>query len=288
MAARNHRIALIADTTCDVPADLIEHYGIYLLSQYIIWGTEELADGVDITPSAFIERLVRDPVAPKTAQPTASDFVRVIEKAKQAGAEEAVLILISSQMSGTINSAISAQGMVDIPLHIVDSKSISMGIGWQVLAAARAREAGGDAQAMVAAAEKARSTMTVMFVVETLEYLHRGGRIGGASKLVGTALQIKPQLYVDHTTGLIMPGERARTMTKAVERMYQSFIEKMDTSKPMHIAVQHVGARASAEAFADRLRREFPSAEILVGDASPVIGTHCGPGTFGPCGYYEA
>ncbi|HEC24211.1 MAG TPA: DegV family protein [Chloroflexi bacterium] len=287
MGEQKHRIALLTDSTCDIPPDYVKQYDIFVVSQYVIWGTEELRDMIDIDPRSFYERLVKEPVSPKTSQPVVSDFVRTLERARDEGAEEAVIIVISNQLSGTILSARQAKEMVDIPVHVVDSLSTSMGLGWQVLAAARAREAGGDAQAMIAAADKTRQTMQVIFSVDTLEYLHRGGRIGGAAKLVGTALQLKPQLYVDHATGRVEPGERTRTRKKALKRVYEVFFENMDTSKPMHIAVLHSAAEEEATGIYERIREEYEPVELLMGNVTPVIGTHTGPGAIGIVGYYE-
>ncbi len=287
MSDPNYPVALITDSAGDIPAELREQYHIIMVPMHIIWGTQDLLDQVDIDSDTFYHRLPKDPTHPKTAQPTAQEFLDVINQAKSAGAKEAVVVTISNQMSGTIESVKQAQAQSDIPIHIVDSLSASMGQGWQVLAAARAREAGGDAQAMVAAADKVRQTLQVIFAVETLEFLHRGGRIGGAVKLVGTALQLKPQLYVDHKTGRVEAGERTRTYKKAVERMYEVFFEKMDTSKPMHIAVLHAAAHEQAEAILARIQNEYKPVELFAFQASPVIGTHAGPGTVGLCGYYE-
>ncbi len=288
MSEPKHPIALITDSTCNIPAGLVEQYDLIVQPQYVIWGTEELLDQVEIDTQTFYERLTTDPVHPKSSQPTAQDFVRTIEELKQAGAEEAVIICLSNQLSGTLDSAYKAQEMVDIPVHVYDSLSAGMGLGWQVIAAARARKAGGDAGAMLAAAEKARATMAVTLAVDSLEFLHKGGRIGGAVKLLGTALNLKPQLYVDHTTGRIEPGEKTRTRKKALEYVYQTFFEQMDTTKPLHIAVMHIQAEADAEHIATRIQEEYNPAELLTVEIWPVIGVHVGPGTVGITGYYDA
>ncbi len=287
MTQHGHRIALITDSLCDLHPHLIEQYHIYVVSQYVIWGTELLRDLIDIDAATFYERLMKDPVHPKTSQPTPQDFVTMIEKARQDGAEEAVIITLSNQLSGTHDSAIQARTMVDIPVHVHDTLSASMGIGWQVLAAARARQAGGDAQAMIAAAKEVLKRLVVVFTVDTLEYLHKGGRIGGAAKLVGTALNLKPQLYVDHATGRVEAGERIRTRRKALERIYEVFIEQVDASKPLHVAVQHGNAEDDARAIVERIQREHPPVELYMGSLTPVLGVHTGPGTIGLAGYSE-
>ena len=280
-----HKIALITDSTCDIPNNFIQQYGIYVTPLYVIWGHDQLRDHVDISPAEFYARLPRDPLHPTTSQPTPQDFVAILEKAQQDGAQEAVIIVLSDRLSGTLDSAKQACQMVDLPVHTYDSRSISMGLGWQVLAAARAREAGGDAQAMIAAADKTRQAISVIFTVDTLEYLHKGGRIGAAAKLLGTALQLKPQLMVNAETGIVEPGARVRTRQKAIESVYNAFFEPRSGCTPLHVTVMHVAATEEAEAIAERIRQEHNPAELFITDTSPVIGVHGGPGTVGIVGY---
>lgn len=162
-----------------------------------------------------------------------------------------------------------------------------MGLGWQVLAAARAREAGGDVPAMVEAADKARESMVLLVCLDTLEYLHRGGRIGGAAKFVGTMLKLKPLILVNHTTGLIEAGKRIRTRKKALQALVEEFSDSLDISKRTRIAVLHGDARGDADKLAERVRREFSPAEIVLNTTGPVIGIHTGPGAIALCGYAE-
>lgn len=280
-----NKIALITDSTCDIPPDLRQRHNIYVAPLYVLWGTEQFRDGVDITPEQFYARLARDPVHPATSQPTPQDFAALVQQAQAQGAEEAVIITISDRLSGTLDSARQAQGLVDIPLHTYDSRSTSMGLGWQVLAAARARDAGADAAGMIEAADRVRRKVAVIFTVDTLEYLHRGGRIGAAAKLLGTALQLKPQLILDAESGIVEPGARVRTRKKALESVYEAFFERVDASQPLHVTVLHIAARQEAEEIAERIQREHTVAEITLGDTSPVLGTHAGPGTVGIAGY---
>ena len=234
-----HKIALITDSTCDLPEHMLREYDIGMVPLMVIWGTEELRDQIDIKPSEFYERLVLDPVHPTTSQPPPAAFVQAVHQAKENGAQEAVIFTISSGMSSTYQSARQIETQVDIPVHIVDSKANSMSLGWQVLAAARAREDGGDAAAMITAADRVRENLVTLLYVDTLEYLHRGGRISGAARWAGTALQLKPQLYVDHHTGEIKAAARTRTRSKAIEALYQNFFQQVDVSKPLHVAVMH-------------------------------------------------
>lgn len=257
----SHRVALVTDSTCDIPADLLEQYEITFASQYLIWGEEEYRDRIDIFPEEFYARLKTDPNLPSSSQPTASDFLELIGRAKECGAEEIVIITINNQLSGTVESARQVAEKSDIPVHVVDSLSGGTGLGLQVLAAARVREAGGDAQAMIAAADRARQTMQFIFFVDTLDNLYRGGRIGGTARLIGSALNLKPVLYVDHRVGRVESGERTRTRTKALERIYQLFFEKIDITKLLHIAVVHSGVPELAYNLADRIQEAYQPVE---------------------------
>ena len=282
-----YRTALITDSTCDVPDDLIEKYEITVVPSLVVWGNEVLRDRVDIQPEEFYRRLETDLLFPTTSHPTPQDFSSVYANATQRGAEEIVVITVSSAMSGTIEAARQAMETTDAPVHIVDSKGPTMTVGWQVLAAARAREAGGDAQAMIAAADRARETMVQFVCLDTLEYLHKGGRIGSATKFIGTMLRIKPLVYINHQTGLVEPGKRIRTRTRSLEALYEEFFNDLDTHKTMRVAVLHGGALKDAEAIADRIRREFAPAELLINVTGPVLGVHTGPRAVALVGYTE-
>jgi DegV family protein with EDD domain len=287
MSSQNRRIALITDSTSDLPDELREQYDIRMVPLYVIWGDQHLRDTVDITADEFYARLTVDPIHPTTSQPTPRDFVEVIKQAQEDGAEEIVAVVIGDGLSGTLDSIHQAQQMVDIPVHAFDSRSVSMGLGWQVLAAARAREAGGDAAAMLAAAKEVRDHLAVVFTVDTLEYLHRGGRIGAAAKLLGTALQLKPQLIISTESGIVEPGERVRTRSKAVESVYQTFFRQMTASGALRATVLHVAASDEAEKMAERIQREHNPVELTIAKTSPVVGVHGGPGTLGIAGYIQ-
>ncbi len=282
-----HRTALITDSTSDLPLELVKRYGIIVVPQVLIWGTEELRDNVNITPQEFYSRLATDPAHPTTSQPVAADFVSVLEQAKASGAQEALAICLSDQLSGTLDSAHQAAEMVDMPFQVVNSYSVSMGLGFQVLAAARVREAGGDLSAMMLAASLVRQTASIYFSLNTLEFLHRGGRIGGAAMLVGTALQLKPMLVIDHQTGRVEPGERTRTRKKALQRVYEVFFEHMKANESVHVTVLHGAAPEEAAEMEQRIRAEQNVSELIITTVSPVIGVHTGPGAIGLAGYYE-
>jgi DegV family protein with EDD domain len=280
------RIALITDSTSDM-RDVAAAHHIYVVPQIIIWGTEELKDGVDIQPEGFYRRLESDDRHPTTSQPSATHFVEMLEQAQTDGAEEALIITLSKDLSGTYDSAVQAADQVDMPVTVVDSRSVTWGCGFQVMAAHRARQAGGDVAAMLAAAEHVRQTAVIYLSLDTLDYLHKGGRIGGAARLVGTALQLKPMLKVDTAEGRVEPVEKTRTRRKALQRLYDVFTETMDLDRPLHIAVLHGAAPDLAEEYAQRVQSELNPVEMHITQVAPVIGVHTGPGAVALCGYNE-
>jgi DegV family protein with EDD domain len=280
-----HRTALITDSTCDLPETFLQQFDIKVVPLTIIWGEEPLLDGVDIKAEEFYQRLEREPILPTTSQPTPQQILQAFDQARNAGAEEIMIITISSAMSGTYTSALQAADLIDIPVQVVDSKANSMSLGWQVLAAARAREGGGDMNAMIRAAELARKSMVYIVSLDTLDYLHKGGRIGGASHFIGNLLNLKPQISVDHQTGEVAGGRRSRTRKKALTDLYQDFFSQIDRSKTLRIAVLHNAALEEAQDLMGRIEEEFQPTELILSIVSPVLGVHTGPRAIAICGY---
>lgn len=282
-----HNIALLTDSTCDLPDDLLARYDISMVPASVIWGDEILRDRVDISAAAFYRRLETDPVFPKTAHATPEEFRLAYEAAHARGADEIVIITVSSAMSGTYNAALLGAGQVSFPVTVVDAKGPTMTIGWQVLAAARARETGADAAGMVRAADRARQSMAQWVSLDTLDYLHKGGRIGNATRLIGTLLSIKPLVYIDHTAGLVESGPLVRTRRKSLEMLYQSFFAQLSGRRPLRVAVLHGGAAEEAAALAERVRQEYAPIELIVTTTTPVLGVHTGPRAVALCGYAD-
>lgn len=281
------QIALITDSTNDLPADLREKYHISVVPLTIVWGEDQFLDGIEITPEEFYERLGKTPHHPTTSQPTPQDFTRAFEAALTAGADQILAVIISGAMSGTIDSARAAAETFRAPVRVLDSRSNSMSIGWQLLAAARAREAGGSLDEMVLAAEEVRERLHYHIVLDTLEYLVKGGRIAGAAKFIGNVINIKPQIRVNHQSGKVEAGDVSRTRARALETLYTSFFKKVDGTKPLHIAVLHNAAYKEARDLADRIVAEYEPKELIIGIVSPVLGAHTGPRAVALCGYHE-
>lgn len=284
-----HNIALITDSTCDLPDEMLARYDIDVVPLMVLWGTEQLRDRVDISPEDFYRRLDTDTTLPTTAQPTPGAFREAYERARADGAEAIVVITISSQMSGTYEAARLAAQDFSPPVYVVDARGPTMTLGWQVVAAARARETGGGVTAMIAAADQARDKMVQFVCPSTLDFLHRGGRIGGAAHLFGSVLNILPLIYIDHEMGFVQPGRLVRTLKRAQRALYDDFFAALDTSpgRKLHIAVMHSGPAEAHAALVQRIRDEYPDAEVLENITGPVLGLHTGPGALALAGYSE-
>lgn len=283
----NHEIELITDSTCDIPQEMIDQYQIKILSHFVIWGDEQYRDRVTITPQEFYERLKTDPRWPTTAAISTPDFVKAFLEAKARGAKQVLAILISSAMSRAFEAAQQAMKEVDIPVHLIDAKGPTMSVGWQVLAAARVREAGGKLAEMIAAADEVRKRLVQFVLMDSLEYLARGGRIGNAKRWIGTLLQVKPLVFINHESGLVEPAATPRTRQRAIETLYQMFFERLDVTRPLHIAVLHGNALEAAQQLAERIQNEFHPLELLLNITGPVLGINTGPGALALCGYHE-
>jgi len=281
------KIALITDSTNDLPQSMREQYGIIVVPMTVVWGDKQYLDGKELTAEEFYKELKINPIHPTTSQPTPGDFLAAYDQAKKSGASQIMVCVISSAMSGTIESARLAAQNYPLPVSLYDSKSNSMSLGWQLLAMARTRENGGGIDEMRNSADQVRNNLHYHIVLDTLDYLIRGGRIGSAARLIGNMLKIKPQVRVNHQTGTVEAGDISTTRKKAIETLYTSFFKKLDTSKPMHIAILHNGVEEDARALADRVKSEFTPVELIIGIVSPILGAHTGPRAIALCGYSE-
>ncbi len=280
-----NKVALITDSTCDIPLEWREKYDIAVVPLNIIFGEQQYKDGLELTPDQFYAMLPVSKCFPSTSQPSPNDFLMVYQTAAQKGYEEALVITISSAMSGTINAAREAAAVSPIPVRLMDGKNNSMGLGWQVVAAARVREAGGDADAMLKAAEQVRDNMVYFITLDTLEFIAKGGRIGSATRFLESIVKIKPLISVNPKTGSVIPSLPARSRHNAIEGLYKEFFNHIDTRLPMHITVLHNAALDEAQALAERVQAEYSPAEIFISTTSPILGTHTGPRALALCGY---
>ena len=272
-------IALITDSTCDIPTPLLERYCIRFIPLVLIWGGEPYRDRVDIQPDEFYRRLAAGGPLPTSSQPRAEDFVHLLEQVIDEGAQEAIILPLSSQPQRTIISARQAAEMVD-PVHVVDFRTGGMALGgsfWP-LRGARGGRVPKCCRPSSRSARPSRSSSTW-----TAWSTCTGAGASAGARLIGTALNLKPVLYVDHDIGRI-EARRAHAR-RALE--HELFFERMDLSRPVHVAVIHSNVEELAQTVAERIRAEYNPAELLVTPISPVMGTHIGPGALGITGYYE-
>ncbi len=283
MSRDGHRIAIVTDSTCDLPQDVREKHSIHMIPLHIHWGDEIFQAGIDIDADTFYKRLIVDPVHPTTSQPSVGEFLQLVERLRGEGAEEIVGVFLSRLLSGTISSAEAALTMTEVPLHIVDTKSISLGVGAAVMAAVQARDAGGSAADIAAAAERRAARTNAVITVDTLEYLHRGGRIGGAIKLVGHALSLKPVMHL--VDGKLEPVSATRTRSKAITRMVEAASAGLDMAAPIGAGILHVAAPKDAEIVAGLFREMYAPQEMMTVEVTPIIGVHVGPNALGVIAY---
>jgi len=273
------KVAIVTDSTAYIPPDLIEQYHISVAPLVLIWGDETYEDGVDIQPDEFYTRLEKAKVMPSTSQATPRTFHKIYTDLLEQD-YEILAILISSPLSGTVASAVQVQAeMPKAPIEIVDSYNTAMAMGFQVLLAARAAEEGASLAECREVAERACGHTGVIFAVDTLEFLHRGGRIGGASRYLGTALNIKPILEV--RDGRIEALEKVRTRKKSFVRLVELVGERIDGREPVRLATLHANSPQDAQELLALAEDMFNPVETVFSEVSPVIGTHVGPGTVG-------
>lgn len=280
------KVAVVVDSTAFIPPELVTQYDIHVIPQILNWEGKSYRDNVDITPEEFYTRLKTAKEMPTTSQPSAGEFYELFsDLAKKAGS--ILAILISEPLSGTQASARAARDMMpDFPIEIVDSRSTVMGLGFMVLAAARAVQNGADYKEAAEVARALKEKMRIIFVVDTLEFLHRGGRIGGAKRFVGSMLSIKPLLHIDN--GKVEPLASVRTKRKAIKHMLDLVEEEMKGKSDVHVAIMNAVALEEASAIAEEVKRRVNPVELLITELSPVIGTHAGPGTVGVIYYAES
>lgn len=280
------RVAIVTDSTCDLPGELVEQYKIQVVPQILIMGERTWQDGVDIDPPAFYELLRTSSDFPSSSQPSVVTFQEVFSRLSEE-VDGIVAAVVSDELSGTLNSAqMAAANLPDVPIEVIDTRAVSMQLGFIVLAAARAAAAGASLQAVADTVRDMIGGVTIYFVVDTLEYLHRGGRIGAAARLFGTALSLKPVLTIDD--GIVTPVTKVRTRRKARDKVLDLVQDALAGQKGAQMAVLHIAAPDEAGQFMEQLETRFRPAELICTECGPVVGTHAGPGTLGVAFYVES
>lgn len=267
-------VAVVTDSTAYLPRTLVERWQVLIAPVLVTIAGRTYQEDVDVSPAA-VAKALRDWQPVTTSRPSPAEFAEIYRQARDAGAEAVVSIHLSGDLSGTYESALLAARDAPIPVQVLDSRSIGMGLGFPVLAAAEVAARPQSADEVVAVARKVIDSTQVLFYVDTLEYLRRGGRIGKASAMVGTALRVKPLLQV--ADGRVEPLEKARTAGKALSRLADIAIERA-SGRNVDVAVQHLDSPDRADQLAKELQQRLDLDEVIVTEVGAVVGTHVGPG----------
>ncbi|MFG2733917.1 DegV family protein [Streptomyces carpaticus] len=268
-------VAIVTDSTAHLPLTEVERHRITVVPLTVVLDGEPVPDG---TPEAArrLERALRERLPVTTSRPSPETFAAAYRRAAEAGAEAVVSLHLSAEISGTYDAAVLAGRDAPVPVRVVDSAMVAMALGFSVLAAAETAEAGGTADEAVAAAVKRAQSTRAYFYVDTLEHLRRGGRIGAAQALLGSALAVKPLLEL--VEGRIEPLEKVRTAGKAIARLEELAAAHAGLGA-VDVAVHHLAAEERAVALAERLRDRIPgAAQVRVSEVGAVLGAHTGPG----------
>lgn len=274
----SRHVAIVTDSTAYLPQRTMERHGITAVPLTVVLGDQALEEGTEISTRSLAQALQkRRPVT--TSRPSPRRFADTYRALAEQGATGIVSLHLSAELSGTHDAAVLAAREAPVPVRVVDTQMIAMALGFCAVAAAETTEAGGTLDEAVAAAEKRAAATSAYFYVDTLDYLRRGGRIGAAAALFGSALAVKPLLQL--AGGRIEPLEKVRTASKAIARLEEIAAERAGQAR-VDVAVHHLAAPERAEALADRLRERVPGLQDLhVSEVGAVIGAHTGPGLLG-------
>ena len=280
-------IKIVTDADASLPEAEMDRYDITTIPLWVHFGEETYREGIDLTADEFYARLTASKALPTTSQPSAGQFVEIYRPLLEAG-HEIVSIHLSGDLSGTCLSAHQAIEMLggDLPISVVDSRTVSVAEALLVRQAALWAEAGRDRETIAADLERVTDRVTVFFTVETLEYLAKGGRIGKAAALMGTVLRVQPILSIQG--GIIVPVERPRTRRRAVARLRELVLERTGGNQEVWMGIAHARCLDEAEALAQFFRETLSPAFLFIHELGPGIGTHGGPGTLGVALYHPA
>ncbi len=277
------KVAIVTDSTANLPPETTRNLPIHVVPLHVIWGDKSYLDQVELTSEQFYSRLRTDKVLPTTSQPSPEAFKDLYMRLLDGGFD-ILTVTISAKLSGTMDSAIQAKNALPgSQIEVFDSQVTSLAMGFQVLAAARLANLGATLKECVTEVTRAREKSGVFFVLKTLEFLARGGRLGGASAFVGTMLNLKPILELRN--GQVEPVERVRTSNKAIDRMLDIFEERAEKDNcPVRIACLHTDTPNEATQLLERARQRFgltDVSEAFISEISPVLGVYAGPGALG-------
>jgi DegV family protein with EDD domain len=269
-------VAVVTDSTADLPSDLAEVLGLRVVPMSVQFGERTYISRITITDAEFYERLATTDELPSTSQPAPAWFEEAYADADDDGADAVVSLHVSAELSGTVELAQRLGRDAPLDVHVVDSRQVGGGLALQVLAAHDAARRGGSVEDVIAAAEAVRDAVRTYVVVDTLEHLRKGGRLTGAQALVGSMLRVKPVLHL--TEGRVEVLERARTWNRALDRLADLAADALGDDEPGHLVVTHSVAPERAAELWDRLTARIAVQERLEAVIGPVVGTHTGPG----------
>jgi DegV family protein with EDD domain len=277
------RIKIVTDSSSDIPPQLREELGISVVPLYLRFGQETFKDGVTISQDEFYQRLVAGEVYPNTIQPSPDDFQKVYEELAK-DADGIVSIHLSDKLSGTISSARQAREMMNskCPVEVINSDSMTIGVGMICLAAARAAKTGASLKTVIDETKTAIPEIHFLALFDTLKYLAKGGRIGQAKRLLGTLLNIKPLLSMKE--GIVIPVSQARSYAKGMDHLF-AFLSNALTQENnvKELAIMYNTTQKEANTLADRVATLFPREKVIMGKIGPILGTHAGPNLLVTC-----
>ena len=267
-------VKIVTDSSADLPAQLVQELGITIVPLYVRFGEKVYRDRVDISEDEFYQKLLHDPIHPSTIQPTPQDFANVYQKLSLE-ADGIVSIHISAKLSGTCNSALQGKEMIEkgCPIEVVDSQTTSMGLGLIDIAAAIVAKAGEGLQTVMEEVKQAIPNIHLLFLLDTLEYLLRGGRIGKAKALLGSILNVKPVLILKD--GEVVPAGQVRSRSKGIDRLFDF---AKSASNIQDLAVVYNTTPDEAQALGERIGTIFTKEQIKLARVGPMLGVHSGPG----------
>lgn len=282
MSTGSTRVGVVTDSTASLAAATAREHGIEVVPLEVVVGDVVHLEGTDSFGSADLAQALRDKVRVSTSQPGPTAFAEAYQRLADAGCAAVVSVHLSAELSGTHDSAVLAAGEAPLPVTVVDTRQVGMGVGYAALAAASRAAQGASAGDVADAARRRAAATTSLFYVDTLEHLRRGGRMGAAAALLGSALAVKPLLRLDD--GAVVAGEKVRTAGKALQRLGQLAVEAAD-HRPVDVAVTHLQSPERAADLAamigDWLDDELDDREVAVVDVGAVLGAHVGPGMVG-------
>lgn len=273
---RVSNVKIVTDSLADIPPHLLQELDITTVPCLVRFGNAEYRDRVDLPPCAFYAKLTASPILPTTAAPSYGEFIDVYRRLSEKTNQILAIHTIGS-LTGIYNaSRLAAQEIPDIQIELIDSEQVSMSLGWLVILAARAAQAGKPLAEIKSMVQSALHRVHIVAMLDTLEYAQRGGRLGKGAALIGTLLNVKPLLSAER--GEIVPVENVRTLRRALERLVDIVV---NSGTVQEIAVVHANAIEYAERVREMLARIYPTKTILLSETGPVLGTHAGPGAVG-------